>query len=71
MKLMRMSNMRLMWNWELKLFQLLIAVSLLTTIILGQGDIPVFTLIDDFDDNDMDFVYIKLRIAIFCGEIYK
>jgi hypothetical protein len=57
MKLMRMSNMRLMRNWQLRVFQLLIAISLLTTII--QGDIPVFTLIDDFNDNDMDFIYIK------------
>jgi hypothetical protein len=68
MKPMRMSNMRLMWGWELKLFQLLIVASLLTTIILGQGDVPIFTLIDNFDDNDMDFVYIKLPYRRFLWE---
>jgi hypothetical protein len=48
-----------MRNWQLRVFQLLIAIFLLTTIIMVQGDIPVFTLIDDFNDNDMDFIYIK------------
>jgi len=60
--------MRLMRNWQLKAFQLLIAVFLLTTIIMGQGDIPIFTFIDDFNDNDMDFVYIKHPYQYFLWE---